>query len=124
VSVLGPDLVVANVVSTDRPVSGSSVRVTATVKNAGTGHAPASKTELLLDGWNALGVVDTPALAPGQSATVSVLWDVKGVSGQHSLRATVDKTALAAEEAESNNSAHRLVTVKSNRVTNGAFAQG
>ena len=55
---------------------------------------------------------------------MSALWDVKGVSGEHSLRATVDQTDLTLEENETNNTAHRLVTVKSNRVTNGTFAQG
>jgi subtilase family serine protease len=98
--------------------------VTATVKNAGPGNAPATKTRILLDGYKLLGLVDTPALAPGQSATVSALWDVKGVSGEHSLRGTVDQTDLTLEENEMNNTAHRLVTVKSNRVTNGTFAQG
>ena len=124
VAVLGPDLTVTNIVSTDRTVSGSSVRVTATIRNAGPGHAPATTTEVLLDGWNVLGTVGTPGLAPGQSTTVAVLWDVRNVSGEHSLRATVDKAGVAAEEAEGNNTAHRLVTVRNNRVTNGTFGQG
>jgi subtilase family serine protease len=98
--------------------------VTATIRNAGPGHSPATSTEILLDGWKVLGLVDTPALAPGQSASVSALWNVQGVSGEHSLRATADKAELASEEAEANNAAHRLVTVRRNRVTNGAFAQG
>ena len=61
---------------------GEKVTVTATVRNAGPGSAPASKTEFLLDGTKVLGLVDTPALAAGQSAQVSVIWDTQEGPGR------------------------------------------
>ena len=52
-----------------------------------------------------------------------MLWNVSGVKGEHSLRASADKPGSIAEEAEGNNTAHRLVTVQGGRVSQGVFAQ-
>jgi immune inhibitor A len=123
--VAGPDLQVSDVsVSTASPRQGDTVTVKATVLNAGPGKAAASKTELLLDGTTVLGLVDTPALAKGQSATVSLAWSTKKIKGgEHVIKATADKPAALSEENENNNAAQRTVTVKGNKVTNGDFEQ-
>jgi immune inhibitor A len=125
VTVSGPDLQVSDVsVSTASPKQGETVTVSATVLNAGPGKAAASKTELLLDGTTVLGLVDTPALAAGKSAKVSVSWSTKKVKGgDHVIKATADKPAAIAEENEANNAAQRTVTVKGNKVANGDFEQ-
>ena len=70
---------------------GEKATLKATVRNSGAGAAPASKTEFLLDGTKVLGLVDTPALAAGASAEVSVIWDTRKVKGDHQLKATADK---------------------------------
>ena len=124
ITVSGPDLQVTNIVAASgRVPSNGQVPVTVTITNAGPGTAPASKTQVLYDGYRVLGLVDTPALAKGQSVQVTAQWGASGVKGEHSLRATVDQVGAVAEEAEGNNTAHRLVTISGGRVTNGAFAQ-
>jgi PKD repeat protein len=102
---------------------GEKVTVKATVTNAGTVAAPASKTEFLLDGTQVLGLVDTPALAAGASAEVSVLWDTRNTKGTHQVKATADKPAAIAEKDEANNAATLTVSIKGNKVTNGSFEQ-
>src|SRR3712207_8707867 len=77
----------------------------------------------LYDGFRVLGDIATPAIPKGQSVQVSVMWNASGVKGEHSLRATADKPATIGEEAEGNNTAHRLVTVTGGRVVQGTFAQ-
>jgi immune inhibitor A len=124
ITVSGPDLQVTDVsASQNKAREGQKVTLTATVRNAGPGKAPASKTEFLLDGTTVLGLVDTPALAAGQSAKVSVLWDTRNVKGEHTIRATADRPGAVAEENEGNNSGTRTVTVSGNKVTNGSFEQ-
>ncbi|HEU4942067.1 MAG TPA: CARDB domain-containing protein, partial [Gaiellaceae bacterium] len=124
VTVTGPDLQVTNVsAGQNKAREGQKVTLTATVSNVGPGRAPASKTELLLDGATVLGLVDTPALAKGESAQVSVTWDTRSVKGDHTIRATADKPSAIAEEVEGNNSATRTVTVQGNKVANGNFEQ-
>ena len=124
VTVLGPDLQVVDVsAAVLKPREGQSVTVTATILNAGPGAAPSSKTEFLYDGYKVLGLVDTPAIAKGGTVKVSVLWNTKGISGEHSIRATADRAAAIAEENEANNQANRLITVRGNKVSNGSFEQ-
>jgi immune inhibitor A len=124
-TVSGPDLQVTNVVAAaGRVPSSGQVVVTATITNVGPGAAPASKTQVLYDGFRVLGVVDTPALAKGQSVNVTTIWNASGVKGEHSLRATADQAGAIAEDNEANNTAHRLVTVQGGRVVNGSFQQG
>jgi PKD repeat protein len=102
---------------------GEKATVKATVTNSGTLAAPASKTEFLLDGSQVLGLVDTPALAAGASAEVSVLWDTRSTKGTHQVKATADKPGAIAERNEANNSGALTVTVKGNKVQNGSFEQ-
>lgn len=70
-----------------------------------------------------LGLVDTPLLAAGQSADVSVQWDTRGVDGQHVINVTADETAQAPESDETNNGGTYTVTVQGNKVKNGSFEQ-
>lgn len=119
-----PDLQVSDVTAgNNAPRQGEKVTVTATVTNTGVSAAPASKTELLLDGATVLGLVDTPAIPAGGSAQVSVNWDTRGVKGEHTIRATADKPGLIVESNETNNTATRTVTVRGNKVENGSFEQ-
>jgi subtilisin family serine protease len=119
-----PDLQVTNMTASNtRAPSGERVTVTATVTNAGDGDAAASQTEFRLDGGTVLGVVDTAALAAGASATVSVIWDTRGVSGEHVIAATADVGGTVAESAEDNNLGHLTVTVRGNKVRNSSFEQ-
>jgi hypothetical protein len=102
---------------------GEKVTVKATVTNSGSLAAPPSKTEFLLDGSQVLGLVDTPALAAGASAEVSVLWDTRNTKGTHQIRATADKPAAITEKDETNNAGTLTVTIKGNKVENGSFEQ-
>jgi immune inhibitor A len=124
VTVRGSDLqVTALSASNAKAKSGEKVTLTATVSNTGSGAAPVSRTEFLLDGATVLGVVDTPAIAAGSSVQVSVRWDTSGVRGDHTIRATADRTNAIVEANEANNAATLTVTVRGNRVSNGSFEQ-
>jgi immune inhibitor A len=124
VTVRGSDLQVTGLsASNTKAKSGDKVSLSATVANTGTGAAPASQTEFLLDGTTVIGVVDTPAIAAGSSVQVSVAWDTTGVRGEHMLRATADRPDAIVEANEANNAATLTVTVRGNRVTNGSFEQ-
>jgi hypothetical protein len=115
-----PDLQVTNITASS---SKTRVTINAIVANTGKSTASASKTEFLLDGATVLGLVDTPEIPAGGSAQVNVNWDTKGVKGEHTIRATADKTALVSELSETNNAATRTVTVHGNKVQNGSFEQ-
>jgi immune inhibitor A len=124
VTVLGPDLQVTDVTApTGKLKGGKPVTVTATVRNAGPGSAPASKTEFLLNGTTVLGLVDTPALGAGQSAQVNVQWTPDNGTREHVIRATADKPGSILEEIEGNNWGQRTFIVHGNRLSNGDFEQ-
>ena len=73
-----PDLQVTTITaSNNKAREGEKVTITATVSNTGKSAAAASKTEFLLDGAAALGLVDTPAIAAGGSTQVSVNRDTR-----------------------------------------------
>jgi hypothetical protein len=103
------------------PREGQNVKITATIKNIGNRNAPSSKTRFVLDGTTQLGLVNTPALAAGKSAKVSVTWDTHGQSGNHVITVTADANGAIVETNESNNSAQRNVRVRPNRVDDGDF---
>ncbi|PYL97241.1 MAG: hypothetical protein DMF18_03180 [Verrucomicrobia bacterium] len=98
-AIAAPDLIVsALTASNNQARQGDKVTFTATIKNQGQASAAASKTEFLLDGATVLGLIDTPALAPGGSATVTVNWlTASAKKGQHTIKATADKTNVVAE---------------------------
>ena len=112
-----PDLVVsALTASNNQARQGDKVTFTATIKNQGQASAAASKTEFLLDGKTVLGLVDTPALAPGASATVTVNWlTASAKKGQHTIKATADKTNVVPESNEANNTKTITVSIQGNK---------
>jgi hypothetical protein len=117
-----PDLRVSSLASGDnRPQEGKRVLISANVTNAGDLAAPASQTEIKRDGTVVIVTVSTPALAPGQSANVSVEWDTRHQQGDHVIRATADWNNAVAESDEANNTREITVTVRGNRVRNGDF---
>jgi hypothetical protein len=127
-----PDLVVSDMAVTQntgvggknrQPREGDKVTVSATITNVGDDAAPATKTEFLLDGTTALGLVDTRALAAGESVTVSVSLDTRGMEGEHTVSATADKLDVADESSETNNGGELTFTVKGNKVSNPSFEQ-
>nr|MBA3573211.1 PKD domain-containing protein [Pyrinomonadaceae bacterium] len=99
-----PDLIVSNLVaSNSNPKLNEKVKFSATITNIGKTQALASKTQFLLDGTTQIGLIDTPLLAPGASAPVSVTWTAKAKRGTHTIKATADKTTLVSESNETNN---------------------
>jgi hypothetical protein len=123
VPALRPDLRVTSLTTNDnRPREGKRILISATVTNVGDMPAGASQTEFRRDGTVVLGSpVGTPALAPGQSANVSIEWDTRHQQGDHVIRATADWNNVVAESDEANNTREITVTVRGNRVRNGDF---
>jgi subtilisin family serine protease len=115
-----PDLVVSAMTATEDK---RLVPISATITNEGTEAAPATTTEFLLDGTTVLGLIGTPVLAPGESATVSVSLDTRAMKGDHVVTATADKLDEADELDESNNLGRLTFSVKGNRVQNPSFDQ-
>jgi len=109
--------------ASQKPKEGDPVVINAVITNRGAGAAGASRTEFRLDGDTVLGVVDTPALAPGASATVSVGWDTHGVKGEHVITATADSDGVVVESNESNNVGKLTLTIKGNKVQNSSFEE-
>jgi subtilase family serine protease len=108
-----PDLVVSALkASNSQPANGTTVKLTATIKNQGAGPAGASKTQFQLDGTTGLGQVNTASLAPGATVQVSVNWTANVTAGQHAIKAIADKSSLVAESNETNNQKTITVTVQ------------
>jgi PKD repeat protein len=125
ITVLGPDLQITNAgASNSKARQGDKVTLTATVYNDGPGKSPATKTEFLQEqGSKVIGLVDTPALAAGQSAQVSVQWRTSDVQGVQRIRITADRPGQVAEENDGNNGGVLTVEVKGNKVSNPSFEQ-
>ena len=111
-------------IETTSKVSAHTARITATVTNTGTASAPASTTAFLLDGTKMLGSVATPSIPAGSSVTVSMLWDTKGVKGQHVIAVTCDSAGVVDELDEGNNLSSLTVSVKDNVVKRVSFKAG
>jgi subtilisin family serine protease len=134
VTVTGPDLVVAAITVTSntgaggqnqQPRQGQKATVTGTIANNGTALAPPTQTTFVLDDTTVLGVVTTPGISAGESVNVSVNWDTRGVSGEHTIKVTADSANpdQATETNETNNVSTLTVTVQGNKVKNGSFEQ-
>jgi hypothetical protein len=93
------------------------------VTNDGAADSPATTTELRLDDGTVLGLVDTPAIAAGTSATVSATWDTRGGNGDYVVTATADDGGSTAESIETNNTGNLTVTIRGNKVQNQSFEQ-
>lgn len=115
-----PDLVVSGMTAAQ---SKKQVPITATVTNEGSEAAPATTTEFVLDGTTVVGQVSTPALGPGQSTDVSVVFNAHGPTGEHTITATADKPDAVEESDEGNNVGRLNFLVQGNRVRNPSFDQ-
>jgi hypothetical protein len=95
--------------------------ITATVTNVGL--APASKVVVgFQDGTNSIGTsAPIASIAPNSSASVTFTWDTRGLSGNHTITATVDPANVIAETDKTNNTAQTVVAVSGNLVPNGSF---
>jgi hypothetical protein len=120
-----PDLQVTSLsASNTKAREGEKVRITATVSNTGDGDAPASSTEFLLDGSRMPGgLLDTPALAAGESVTLSLNWDTRGVTGEYRIQATADSPRTIVESSDDNNDREITVVVRGNKIRNPSFEQ-
>jgi subtilase family serine protease len=118
---IGPDLTVSLLTAPLTAAPGSTVVVTDTVKNSGTGTAPASVTRFYLS-TNALfdasdvllsGERSVPALAANttNAGTTNVVLP-PGLSGLYFIIAVADGPGAVAETNESNNALARGITIK------------
>ena len=111
-----PDLTITALATTNNKApQGQKVTISATVKNSGTATAAASVTAFK-DGTNVLGLLATPALAAGQSVTVSVDMRTASQNGVHVLSVAADSAGTVTESSETNNTASLTVTIKGNKV--------
>jgi hypothetical protein len=106
-----PDLTLAkkDVSFSDR--SGSSVEITARVRNAGEG-ASGPFTVRFADGDTVIGERTIWNLAAGASATTSVAWDTTAVAGSREVVVAADPANLVDEQVETNNAASRTIRVR------------
>ncbi len=105
-----PDLIVSKLTTSNNQASqGAKVTFTAVIKNIGGQNSGASKTRFLLDGVTQLGLIYTPGLAPGASATVSVNWITAGANGTHKVKAVADSLKAVTESNEANN--YKTITI-------------
>ena len=92
---------------------GEKVTIKATISNSGSTAAAVSSTAFLLDGQPMTGSpVATPAIGAGKSVVVSLTWNTKGGTGDHTLTVTANSAGVVAETNETNNSATLKVIVK------------
>lgn len=121
-----PDLVVTGITaSNNKAREGDKVTITAEITNHGNAQVIVnSQTEFLLDGTQVLGTVATPGLMPGETTSVSINWDTRGVKGDHTITVTADRGEAVDESNETNNSSTLQVSVRGNKVTNGSFEEG
>ena len=112
-----PDLTVRSIRATNNKGNAASrVTATATIANDGDATAAASQTKFTLDGVTVLGVIDTPAIAPGGSVEVTVQWNTHGLKDQHTIGVTADDAGAVDESNESNNSATASFNLKGGKV--------
>ncbi len=99
-----PDLTVGGIAWTPAaPDETSAITLSATVRNAGSGPAPATRVDFAIGGA-AAGSADVPALAAGAQAQVSVNAGRKG-QGSYAVTAVVDPANAVVEQNDANNSA-------------------
>jgi subtilase family serine protease len=116
------DLAVTNM-TVQSKVAKNTARITATISNLGEQDASASATRFRV-GSISLGTPATPAVSAGESVTVSVLWNTKGLSKTYTLTAAADWWQSLAEPSETNNLGTLRVSVRNNVVTVISFTPG
>jgi PKD repeat protein len=114
-----PDLVVpsAPTATSNQARQGQKIPITAIIKNQGGTSAGASKTGFLLDGNTVIGLVDTPTISAGLTATVTLNWDTASVKkGNHTIQAIADYNQQIVESNETNNKSSLLsIFIQGNR---------
>ena len=89
--------------STNTPMVGSAVTITATIKNDGIRNASGFYVRFY-DNWSQIGSDQfVSSLAAGASLQKSVTWNTPPTSGYHSINVSVDPTFLVDEDDENNN---------------------
>jgi subtilisin family serine protease len=107
-----------------KPQAGDKVIVRAILTNVGTAAAVPSQTSFALDDQPMAGSpVATGPIEPGQSRTIELRWDTRGLNGDHVISVTADSAEAVAESKEDNNTSTLTVSVRGNKVTNGDFEQ-
>lgn len=99
----------------------STVEIAATVRNVGNAGARGVEVRFEVedaDGERILDTTEVLASVPaGEARDASVLWDVRGVSGDHTVTVTADPDGDLEDRTRDNNSASREVTVRGSTVT-------
>jgi subtilase family serine protease len=118
---LPPDAVISSFTAPSSAAAGSSVTVSVTTKNQGTGTASESTTRFYISTNSVWDAVDmrlpeiqaVPSLAPGIAATASIPIVVPSTlgTGVHYLIAKADAEDVLFENQEGNNTSARTVTV-------------
>jgi hypothetical protein len=119
-----PDLTLApsDIALSIQPVLGGDVvTITATVHNVGTDSASNVAIRFSDNGTQIGSDQVIAAIAAAGTGTASVVWNTKGLKGDHTLAVTADPANAVREADETNNSASRIVTIKGNKVQNGTF---
>lgn len=107
----GPDLQVLSINSTPQnPAVGAAVQFTVAVKNRGTTASGATTVTRLTVGGTTLNT-NTPSIAAGATANVSVTGSWTATSGGATLVATADATNVVTETNETNNAFSRAIVV-------------
>ncbi|HEX9635120.1 MAG TPA: S8 family serine peptidase [Candidatus Limnocylindria bacterium] len=132
IGVASADLVVSDITTLQntgnggangQPKAGDKVIVRATVTNEGSAAAGASETTFELDGTEMTGSpVATGAIQPGGSVPVELIWDTRGLNGDHTITVTADSGEVVTESNEDNTST-LTVSVRGNKVSNGDFTE-
>jgi PKD repeat protein len=110
-----PDLIVAALATQNINTSnGRRVRITATIRNIGTARIPESRTafKLLDETVPDIGFVRTPALAAGETRTISIIWDARQRAGDHRLKVVADHPRRFYESNDRNNKRMKSLTVR------------
>ncbi len=111
----GPDLTVTDIsLFPTNPAIGDTATVTATVKNQGTATCIPSSLTGYVDGA-IITTLPVNSLGPGQSTTVSFIWEA--VPGTHNIKATADVAGTISETDETNNSRTFALTTLASDLT-------
>jgi subtilase family serine protease len=125
------DLTVTDVVPEEIPgrqrQGGPLYDVTATIENLGAVDADPSHTEFWLDGADRddlLGLVATPAIGAGETVTVEVNFDTRGLNGDYVVTVTADALEALADADRASNVGRLHTTIRGNQIRDLQFEPG
>ena len=99
--------------------AGNQQVIAAVVHNTGTATAPSVKLRFTVDGVQ-IGTVQTIGqIAAGATGRATVVWDMRGANGTHTITATADPANAIAERDESNNAGSHDIVVQGSKVALG-----